>query len=927
MKRFAFALAALALTLANVPLTATTQAAVQARNSYTNATWGYSITWDDNVWFALAQDDAAQETDLLLSNGISYVKLVADDTIPAPQLCVTGFEAGLPAQEMISDVEPVLDVNGSPIRSVEDDRAFVALSFTLATQGQTIKVIEYLECRTLVRGQAVLRIDHFVIPSTSYKAEVPLVETLLGNITIPDNAGPNNQTDQTPTPAPTEPTTATAEATAETRATAEPDTASQAGELGPVFASGAWRVSIVAGVRSPGVNAIGLKRRDGKDWIVLVADVTNWTNSTAGITLRNIQLAFPEGETPVRPAPNSSATAARALRIALTDVAEEQSFRANQTRRVVLAYSVNEDLTDPTVSFGTTIPIAEVFAREVDFENLPSVARPPKLVQAEVDRILDGNSLEVFLPDDEVNQTVSLHSIVAPTGRDCFADEAAERLSQLAGATVFLEPAGDDGSAADARYIWSEAEDGTRTLINREMLAGGFAIFQESASTRFTTWLQGAEQQARDQEAGLWKDCADQLPVATEAATVTPTPAPTEPSATETAEPTTAPTSTPSSATSPSSTATPATPQGSPSSSPAATAATSATPDVPASTMFRAGPAHTGIQPGPGLEAPAKLPWEFQATSAIFSSAAIVDGVIYVGSLDGSLYALDSRSGPPRWQFTTGAGILSSPSVANGVVYVGSEDMNLYAVDAETGRERWRFATAAAVSSSPAIVDGIVYVGGMDTYVYAVDANTGDEVWKVRVGQAFSSPAVVDGVLYIGGGQSLFALDAKTGEEKWRVQTGGPVESSPAVSGDLVVIGNDAGSVLAVNRETGSELWRFQAADAVISSPAVADGMVFVGSNDNNVYGLDAATGEERWRYETGDSVTSSPAVAEGVVFIGSFDGYVYGLDSATGGERWRYQAGPILSSPSVVGNVVYFGSADGRLLARQPFNPMNIGG
>jgi outer membrane protein assembly factor BamB len=103
--------------------------------------------------------------------------------------------------------------------------------------------------------------------------------------------------------------------------------------------------------------------------------------------------------------------------------------------------------------------------------------------------------------------------------------------------------------------------------------------------------------------------------------------------------------------------------------------------------------------------------------------------------------------------------------------------------------------------------------------------------------------------------------------------------------------------------------------------------MVFVGSNDNNVYGLDAATGEERWRYETGDSVTSSPAVAEGVVFIGSFDGYVYGLDSATGGERWRYQAGPILSSPSVVGNVVYFGSADGRLLARQPFNPMNIGG
>jgi len=289
---------------------------------------------------------------------------------------------------------------------------------------------------------------------------------------------------------------------------------------------------------------------------------------------------------------------------------------------------------------------------------------------------------------------VSLRSILAPTGQGCFADEAAERLNVLAGATVFLEPGGD-GEVADAQYVWAEAEDGTRTLINRELLAGGFAVFQESATDPFGAWLQEAEREARDQQAGLWEACADQLPTVTEVATATPTAEPTEPASTETAEPTAEPTSTPIPAGTPSPTATATAAQGSPSPSPAATTTTATTAEEPTSTMFRGGPAHTGVQPGPGLEAPAKLPWEFQTTSAIFSSATVVEGVVYVGSLDGSLYALDSHSGPAKWQFTTGAGILSSPAVANGAVYVGSEDTNLYAVDAETGRERWRFATGA----------------------------------------------------------------------------------------------------------------------------------------------------------------------------------------------------------------------------------------
>jgi hypothetical protein len=71
------------------------------------------------------------------------------------------------------------------------------------------------------------------------------------------------------------------------------------------------------------------------------------------------------------------------------------------------------------------------------------------------------------------------------------------------------------------------------------------------------------------------------------------------------------------------------------------------------------------------------------------------------------------------WAFTTGGTVVSSPAVANGVVYVGSGDHNLYALDASTGDLLWSYTTGWAVYSSQAVADGVVYVGSDDDKVYA----------------------------------------------------------------------------------------------------------------------------------------------------------------------------------------------------------------
>jgi outer membrane protein assembly factor BamB len=96
-----------------------------------------------------------------------------------------------------------------------------------------------------------------------------------------------------------------------------------------------------------------------------------------------------------------------------------------------------------------------------------------------------------------------------------------------------------------------------------------------------------------------------------------------------------------------------------------------------------------------------------------------VNGVVYVGSSDDHLYAINASNGLGLWQFTTGGFVDSSPAVANGVVYVGSDDTNVYALDAINGARLWSYATGYAVESSPAVVNGVVYVGSFDANVYA----------------------------------------------------------------------------------------------------------------------------------------------------------------------------------------------------------------
>jgi outer membrane protein assembly factor BamB len=325
-------------------------------------------------------------------------------------------------------------------------------------------------------------------------------------------------------------------------------------------------------------------------------------------------------------------------------------------------------------------------------------------------------------------------------------------------------------------------------------------------------------------------------------------------------------------------------------------------------------------------------PNEFGRRANLFGRPAVDGPMAYVPSVDGSVYAIDTsqpeqmiafvRNGAsrqPLWRFTTTDQIWSSPALSNGVLYVGSQSKSLFAVDARTGTSKWGFPTNAPIVGSPALADGIVYIGNFDNNLYAVSAETGDELWSFPTGgPLISSPAVADGLVYVGSNDfSVYAVDAQSGAQRWRYETEERVLSSPAVVDGVVYIGSHDHNVYAIDGATGDVRWKFPTGERVRSSPAVVDGVVYVGSYDNNVYAIDAETGTELWRFATNGWVVASPLVHNGVVYIGSDDRHFYAIDAASGQELGRLQADDVVQSfPAVIGDQIIFGSGDGTVYA-----------
>ena len=359
--------------------------------------------------------------------------------------------------------------------------------------------------------------------------------------------------------------------------------------------------------------------------------------------------------------------------------------------------------------------------------------------------------------------------------------------------------------------------------------------------------------------------------------------------------------------------------------------------------QFHFDPCHTGFNPYEKVLSPSTVrnlvvDWQYNISSNhdMYSSPAVVNGILYVGSVPG-VYALDASTGALIWKYTTNCGYSneSSPAVVNGIVYIGCGIYdNLTALDAQTGKLLWSFPTGSGndVSGSPTVANGTVYFKAGEIFagspaVYALDAKTGEYRWQVRIGApgAYDTPAVGDGRVYVPGGypekDGLYALDAITGDLVW--QFGNGTDCSPAAVTSGATLNRvvyvacgwpDLNTVYGLNASLGTVIWQRTVAGGVLASPAIANGAVYVASQEYGLYALDAKTGDVLW---TAYQVGSAPVVANGVLYVGSPDFSVYGLNASSGALLWNYKTGKyVYSTPTVANGKLYVGSDDGNVYA-----------
>lgn len=327
-----------------------------------------------------------------------------------------------------------------------------------------------------------------------------------------------------------------------------------------------------------------------------------------------------------------------------------------------------------------------------------------------------------------------------------------------------------------------------------------------------------------------------------------------------------------------------------------------------------------GAMPGmPAAEVSTQQLWTFAAEDEIRSSPVLHKGMVFIGSYDTNLYAVNAKTGEFVWKRATEGGIASSPAIWEDLVIFGSEDSKVYALDARKGTVVWTHATGGPVRSSPRVANGQVFVGSDDQHLYCLDAKSGRPFWKYRAwGPIRSSPTPVRSLVFVGSSDgNLYAIDINTSVMKWKFHASGPITSSPAVQEGMVYIGSNDGHLYAVDSDTGFAVWKFRADHYISSSPALSGGKVFVGSVDGYLYALEAQSGRLAWKFNTNSQITSSPRVASGLVYFGAVDNYVYCLGQAQGDIRWRFSTrGPITSTPLVDDGVVYIGSLDHKLYA-----------
>lgn len=483
--------------------------------TYTSPHFDYQIQWS-SPWYFVYESTEDGVDRIELSDGISYADFLFDFMpVPDATFMVSMLTAPIDPSGSLTNIQPMLDSQGVAVSGGDAERAWGGITATLTfDDGSTVELANYFDVRTLPGG--VLYVMSAYTPVYYFDDSVLLGWKNLADtaLILPETAGPVVESTVAPEmTTPPEVTTVPAATETPGPSTLRPTDSVSDGEQAPAFAAGPWRVAARAVDQGEEIGYLGLGFIDGMRWVVVYADVTNWSTADAQLDVAGMTLVTAGG--PV--APDQAATQSAATLLGLEPAnGTSVLVPAGGGTRVALVYSIPTTETELILEFqGMQLPLDDAAGRQFDVTDLSTIAIPPAVqtnVMAALPISISG-PIQLSVQTPEGFTTITLAGVeLPPLDSTCTASDVAfDVLTDLSGTEFWLE-ADPAVTEPDTYYVWYEDDQGNRVLLNQTLIAEGLAIEGDLPdAARFGAWIERTEEVARANGTGLWATCTGQL--------------------------------------------------------------------------------------------------------------------------------------------------------------------------------------------------------------------------------------------------------------------------------------------------------------------------------------------------------------------------------------------------------------------------------
>ncbi len=291
--------------------------------------------------------------------------------------------------------------------------------------------------------------------------------------------------------------------------------------------------------------------------------------------------------------------------------------------------------------------------------------------------------------------------------------------------------------------------------------------------------------------------------------------------------------------------------------------------------------------------------WNDGESARIAGGLVVAYEKVFMGTENGSVIALDEKTGDVVWQVHVNGEVIASPAVDTGLVVVNTTAGIMFALDAENGEEKWRYESEVPPLSlrgvsTPTLAGGGAIVGTAMGKLAVVLAESGQVAWE----QVIASPT---------GSTELDRI--------------ADIDVQPLILGGIAYVVSFDGTLAAVELRSGRIIWKREYKS--YRNIVIEGNSLFVVDNDSVVYALDRRTGVELWsqgglrsRLLTGAAPVSS------YLAIGDKYGFVHWLNQADGNIVARIDLGDddedesIYTTPVVDGRIIYTQTRGGDIFA-----------